>query len=174
MPMRERNQISGAVLTFQDISARQQTEAEQLAYLEERKHTQEQIIQLQQAQIANLSTPLIPIVDQVVLMPLIGTLDPQRGKQLLELLLHGIEAHRAQVAILDVTGLLVVDEAAANALIRSARAAGLLGTEVVLTGIRPEVAQTLVGMGSDLGGFVTASTLQEGMIYALNHQHVSA
>jgi PAS domain S-box-containing protein len=85
-PIHERAQISGAVITFQDISARQQAEADKLAYLEERKRTQEQLIELQQAQIANLSTPLIPLLDRVVLMPLIGMLDAQRGVQAIAML----------------------------------------------------------------------------------------
>jgi rsbT co-antagonist protein RsbR len=71
------------------------------------------------------------------------------------------------------TGLPCRDTAAANALIRAARAARMLGTELVLTGIRPDVAQTLVGMGSDLAEIVTMSSLQAGVTYALNHRHIS-
>jgi PAS domain S-box-containing protein len=171
-PMRERDQISGVVITFQDISARQQAEAEKLAYLEEQQRAQEHILQ-QQAEIANLATPLIPIADQVVLMPLIGMLDTQRSEQVIATLVHGIAAHRAQVAILDVTGVMVIDTPAANALLRAAQAVRLLGTELVLTGIRPEVAQTLVGLGIDLRGTVTASTLQGGVTYALKERRSS-
>jgi PAS domain S-box-containing protein len=168
-PMRERDQISGVVITFQDISARQQAEAEKLAYLEERQRAHQHILQ-QQAAIDNLATPLIPIADQVVLMPLIGMLDTQRSEQVIAVLLEGIAAHRAQVAILDVTGVLIIDTPAANALIRAAQAVRLLGTELVLTGIRPEVAQTVVGLGIDLRGTVTASTLQAGVTYALKER----
>jgi anti-anti-sigma factor len=166
-PIRERGRIIGAVITFQDISARQQAEDEKLAYLEERKRTQEQLIELQQAQIANLMTPLIPLVDQVVLIPLIGRLDPRRGEQVMAMLLEGIETYRARMAILDVTGVSVMDEPAATALIRAAQAVRLLGAELILTGIQPEVAQTLVGLGVDLRGIVTESTLQAGVRYAL-------
>jgi PAS domain S-box-containing protein len=171
MPMCERGQIIGAVITFQDISARQQEQAEKLAYLEERKSAQEHIIQ-QQAQIENLSVPLIPIADQVILMPLIGLIDTQRGEQVITMLLQGIEANRAQVAILDVSGASVIDTPAANALLRAAHAVRLLGAELVLTGIRPEVAQSLVALGIDLQGIVTESTVQGGVTYALNHRRV--
>jgi PAS domain S-box-containing protein len=169
-PIRERNRISGVVITFQDISVRKQAEEDKLAYVEERKRAQEQIIQLQQAQLANLSTPLIPLVEQVVLMPLIGTIDSQRGEQVIAQLLQGIQAHRARLAILDVTGVPVMDAPVANALLRAAQAVRLLGTQLVVTGIRPEVAQTLVSLGVDLQGIVAESTLQAGVRYALQQQ----
>jgi rsbT co-antagonist protein RsbR len=77
-----------------------------------------------------------------------------------------VETH-AQVAILDITGVPVVDTQVANALLRAAQAVKLLGAQVVLTGIRPEVAQTLVGLGVDLGDIVTRGTLQSGIAFAL-------
>jgi anti-anti-sigma regulatory factor len=84
----------------------------------------------------------------------------------LETLLQGIASSGAQVAILDITGVPVVDTQVANALIHAAQAVKLLGAQVVLTGIRPEVAQTLVGLGADLGGIITRSSLQSGIAYA--------
>jgi PAS domain S-box-containing protein len=172
-PIRERGQITGVVITFQDISGRQQAEADRLADLEERRRTQEHLVELQQVQIANLSTPLIPLAEQVVLMPLIGLLDAQRSTQVTTMLLEGIAAHQAKVAIVDVSGVPIMDTPAANALIRAARAARLLGTELVVTGLRPEVAQTLVGLGSDLTEVVTANTLQTGVKYALKRRNGS-
>jgi rsbT co-antagonist protein RsbR len=85
----------------------------------------------------------------------------------LETLLEGIAGSGASVAILDITGVALVDTQVANALIRAAQAVNLLGAQVVLTGIRPEVAQTLVGLGVELGGIVTRSSLQSGIAYAL-------
>jgi anti-anti-sigma factor len=117
--------------------------------------------------LAELSTPLIPISDQVMVMPLIGALDSRRAQQVLETLLHGIAERGAQVAILDITGVSVVDTHVAKALIQAAQAVSLLGAKVVLTGIRPEVAQTLVGLGVDLRGIVTHSTLQSAISFAL-------
>jgi rsbT co-antagonist protein RsbR len=128
----------------------------------------EETIQAQNAVLAELSTPLIPISDQVVAMPLIGSVDSRRAQQVIETLLQGIAASGARVAILDITGVPVVDTQVADALIRAAQAVKLLGAQVVLTGIRPEVAQTLVGLGTDLRGIVTRSSLQSGIAYATN------
>jgi len=133
---------------------------------EEHARLQERIIQAQAATLAELSTPLIPINDQVVVMPLIGAIDSDRAGQVLETLLHGIERSRARVAILDITGVPLVDTQVAKSLIVAAQAVRLLGARIVLTGIRPEVAQTLVGLGVDLGDIVTHSTLQSGIAYA--------
>jgi rsbT co-antagonist protein RsbR len=113
-----------------------------------------------------LSTPLIPLMKDVVIMPLIGTIDTQRAQQVIETLLRGVSQHRARKAIVDITGVSVVDTGVANALIHAAQAVRLLGTEVILTGIRPDVAQTLVGLGIDLRGIVTCGTLQSGIDYA--------
>jgi rsbT co-antagonist protein RsbR len=128
----------------------------------------EETIRAQQATLAELSTPLIPINDQVMVMPLIGSVDSRRAQQVIDTLLQGISTSSAQVAILDITGVPVVDTQVANALIRAAQAVKLLGAQVVLTGIRPEVAQTLVGLGTDLGGVTTRSSLQSGIAYATN------
>jgi anti-anti-sigma regulatory factor len=123
--------------------------------------------QAQAAALAELSTPLIPISDTVVVMPLIGAVDARRAQQVLEALLEGIGSSGADVAILDITGVPVVDTMVANGLIQAAQAARLLGATVMLTGIRPEVAQTLVGLGVDLRGIVTHSTLQSGIAAVL-------
>jgi rsbT co-antagonist protein RsbR len=146
--------------TVKDISERKQAERER-----EQHHTA--LLAAQEAALRELSTPLIPISDEVVIMPLIGTMDSRRAQQVLETLLEGIAGSGASVAILDITGVALVDTQVANALIRAAQAVKLLGAHVVLTGIRPEVAQTLVGLGVDLGGIVTRSTLQSGITYAL-------
>jgi PAS domain S-box-containing protein len=128
---------------------------------------QQEIIAAQQAALRELSTPLIPIMDGVVAMPLIGAIDSARAQQIMETLLEGIGSQHAGIAILDITGVRVVDTQVANALIRTAQAAQLLGARVVLTGITPEVAQTLVQLGIDLSAVTTRSTLQSGIAYAL-------
>lgn len=130
----------------------------------------ELMIQMQAEALTELSTPLIPISDRVLAMPLIGTMDTRRAHQVMETLLNGITARRAEVAILDVTGVAGVDTHVANALLRVAKAAKLLGAEVVLTGIRPEVAQTLVMLGTDLEGIVTRGNLQAGIEYATHRK----
>ncbi len=127
----------------------------------------EERFRMQEAALRELSTPLIPISDRVVVMPLIGAIDSRRAQQVLETLLHGLADSRADRAILDITGVLVVDTQVANALVAAAQAVKLLGATVILTGIHPEVAQTLVGLGIDLRGIVTCGTLQSGIAYAL-------
>jgi rsbT co-antagonist protein RsbR len=120
--------------------------------------------------IRELSTPLIPVADQVIAMPLIGILDSARTAAALETLLHGVTAHRARTVVLDITGVSVVDSQVANALIRTAQAVKLLGAEVVLTGIRPQIAQTLVALGVNMDGVVTLRSLQEGIAFALRRR----
>jgi rsbT co-antagonist protein RsbR len=130
----------------------------------------EETIRAQNAALAELSTPLIPISDDVTVMPLIGAVDSRRAQQVMETLLEGIAQTRARVAILDITGVPVVDTQVANALIRAAQSVKLLGAQVILTGIRPEVAQTLVGLGADLSAITTRSSLQSGIAYATNKE----
>jgi PAS domain S-box-containing protein len=140
---------------------------EQIRNEQERVALQEQIIAAQQAALNELSTPIIPLTDDVVAMPLIGAIDSNRAQQIIEALLRGVAASRATTAILDITGVQVVDTQVANALLRAAQAVKLLGARVVLTGIRPEIAQTLVGLGLDMGGITTRATLQSGIAFAL-------
>ena len=130
----------------------------------------EEVITAQKEALRELSTPLIPISDNVVIMPLIGTIDSSRAQQIIETLLHGVSSQRTRMAILDITGVLLVDTQVANVFIQAAQAASLLGAQVVLTGIRPEVSQTLVGLGIDLRGIVTRGTLQSGIAYAMSRE----
>lgn len=102
-------------------------------------------------------------------MPLIGALDTERAQQMMETLLEAVARHRAQMVILDITGVHGIDTPVANALVSTAQAVQLLGAQVVLTGIRPPVAQMLVQLGVDLKGMVTQSTLQAGIAYAMNY-----
>lgn len=130
----------------------------------------EETIRRQAAALMELSTPLIPISDRVLVMPLVGTMDTHRAKQVMATLLEGVGKSRADVAILDITGVSVVDSQVASALVMAARAVRLLGGEVILTGIRPDVAATLVGLGADLEGIVTRGTLQAGIGYAIRNE----
>lgn len=145
---------------FQDITERKRAEEERLAL-------QEAVITAQQAALRELSTPLIPLTDNVVVMPLIGSMDSARAQQVISTLLDGVATHRATTAILDITGVPVVDTQVANTMLRAAQAVKLLGAQVILTGIRPEVAQTLVGMGADLSGMTTRGSLQSGIASVL-------
>ncbi len=152
-PLRDQDgEIIGAICIGVDVTERLQAE---------------EIIRAQAATVRELSTPLIPISDRVVVMPMVGSIDSQRAQQVMETLLQGITERQARVAIIDITGVSVVDTQVANALIRAAQAVKLLGAQVLITGIRPEVAQTLVGLGVELGGIVTRSTLQSGIAWAM-------
>jgi rsbT co-antagonist protein RsbR len=148
------------ICSIRDSTARKQAEAE-------RSRLQEEIIRVQEATLRELSTPLIPISDQVVVMPLVGTVDSRRAQQIVETLLEGVAGRGAQTALIDITGVVVVDTQVANILIQAAQAVRLLGARVVLTGIRPEIAQTLVGLGVSLGAMETRSDLQSGIAYAV-------
>lgn len=149
---------TGTITT--DITERKRAE-------EERAELQQQIIDAQRDSLRELSTPLMPIAEGVLAMPLIGTIDSQRAQLVMEALLEGIVAYTAEFAILDITGVQVVDTQVANALIQAAQAVRLLGANVILTGIQPRIAQTLIHMGIDLSEIVTHSTLQNGIGYAL-------
>jgi rsbT co-antagonist protein RsbR len=94
-------------------------------------------------------------------------INADRGEMLTSALLAAIEEHRARIVILDVTGVPIIDEQTARILLESAQATRLLGAEVVLTGLRPELAQTIVSLGLDLSGLVSRSNLQSGVAYAL-------
>jgi anti-anti-sigma factor len=138
---------------------------------EEQSRLQEEIIRVQAATLAELSTPLIPITDRIVVMPLIGTMDSQRAQQMLSTLLSGVSQQRATSVILDITGIPIVDTAVASILVNATQSLRLLGAETVITGIRPEVAQTLVGLGLDLSRMTTAATLRNGIAFALRQSN---
>ncbi|GAB4205343.1 MAG: hypothetical protein OHK0022_31370 [Roseiflexaceae bacterium] len=128
---------------------------------------QAEIIRAQAAAIAELSTPLMPINDQILVMPLVGSVDARRAEQVVETLLQGVNAKRAEFVIIDITGVPVVDTQVAQVLIGAGQAVRMLGARLLLTGIRPEVAQTLTSLGVDLSQIITRSTLQSGIALVL-------
>lgn len=161
-PMRdEAGKLLGYFGSLTDITSQKVAE-------ERARQSHERLIQAQRAALDELSTPLIPIHDEIMVMPLIGGVDKQRADRVLHALLAGIGAHRTRIAILDITGVPTVDEQVADALIGSARAVSLLGAQMVLSGIRPEVAQTLTSIGADLRGVVTCGNLQAAIAYAMS------
>ena len=139
----------------------------------ERTALQQEVLDRQQAMLRELSTPLIPLAEGVLVMPIIGAIDDLRARQILDALLTGIAEQRARTAILDITGVKGVNSVAAGALRQAAHAAKLLGAEVVLTGINAEVAQALIALDVDLGRTVTRNTLQSGIAYALRGRALS-
>jgi PAS domain S-box-containing protein len=127
----------------------------------------EQLLRAQQESLLSLTMPLVPISDELLAMTLVGTLDERRADRMLTTLLDGVAQARARTVILDVTAVPDLDNKTADALIRAARALSLLGAEVVLTGIQPEVARTLVELGADLRSVIIRSTLKAGIAYAM-------
>lgn len=115
---------------------------------------------MQEAQLDELSTPILPISDRVVVMPLIGTMDARRGRQVMDAALTGVQLHRAEVVILDVTGMKMVDAEVADMLAATAGALRLLGARALVTGVSPEVAWTFVERGEALGAMTTVATLK--------------
>ncbi|KAA9149832.1 STAS domain-containing protein [Amycolatopsis acidicola] len=121
----------------------------------------------QREQLAELSTPVIKLWDGILAIPLIGTLDTMRSQVATESLLEAILDQQAKVAILDITGVPTVDTMVAQHLLRTALAARLMGAECVISGIRPQIAHTMVQLGIDLGDVVTRARLADAFEYAL-------
>ena len=131
--------------------------------LQQNLSTQKQLLET----IRELSTPVIPLLKEIILLPLVGHIDSDRADFILGQVLSGVETHRSRVVIVDITGVPVVDTMVAQSLVQAAQATRLLGAEPVLVGITPEVAQTMVGLGVELGTLVTRADLQSGLEYAV-------
>ena len=146
-----------------DVTEQKQLETEHDRLNREIVNAHEQLID-------ELSAPLIPVTESILVLPLVGTVESVRAQQIMESLLEGVENYDAQVVIIDITGVPVMDTAVANHLIQIANAASLLGAKTVLVGIVPRVAQTLVELGVDLSVITTRNNLQGGVEYALRTQ----
>ncbi|WP_101846600.1 RsbT co-antagonist protein RsbRA [Halobacillus sp. Marseille-P3879] len=127
----------------------------------------ENIVSLQRVALQELSAPLIPVMENITIMPLIGTIDTERAKLIMENLLDGVIKHNAEVVLIDITGVPVVDTMVAHHIIQAAEAVRLIGSRCILVGIRPEIAQTIVNLGIDLSKFPTKSSLRKGFQSAL-------
>jgi rsbT co-antagonist protein RsbR len=164
--------ISGANLPYQgrlvrgtrirDISAqRQADEARRQSIAQEEK------LRVQAERLAEMSTPLIWITKEILAMPLVGTMDVARARQALKTMLDGIAKSDAHTAIVDITGMSGVDTGVVSSLVRLAQAVRLQGAQVVLTGIRPQVADTLVMLDVNLAGIMIKGSFHDGIRYAM-------
>lgn len=127
----------------------------------------ERSVSLQRIALKELSTPLIPIMDKITVMPLIGTIDTERAKLIMENLLEGVIKHNSEVVLIDITGVPVVDTMVAHHIVQVSEAVRLVGATTILVGIRPEIALTITNLGIDLQKFLTKSSLQSGFLEAL-------
>jgi rsbT co-antagonist protein RsbR len=123
----------------------------------------ERIIRQQQDSLRELSTPVLQVRERLLILPIIGVLDDQRAHQLTEQLLGGIRRHRAKVVVIDITGVPDLDAEVANHLVQAVDASRLMGAGVIITGLSPEIAQTLVTIGVDLTKINTVGDLQGGI-----------
>jgi rsbT co-antagonist protein RsbR len=131
------------------------------------QRARDEIIQRQQADMLELSTPVVKLWDGILALPLIGTLDSRRTQIVMESLLERIVETSAEIAIIDITGVPTVDTLVAQHLIKTVNAARLMGTECIISGIRPQIAQTIVHLGVDLQGVMTKATLADAFHLAL-------
>ncbi len=133
-------------------------------YLEERQ----EIIERQQREMIELSTPVVQLWDRILALPLIGTLDSVRAQMVMENLLQAIVEREAEFAIIDITGVPTVDTLVAQNLLKTAAATKLMGAICIISGIRPQIAQTIVHLGVDLPDVITKADLQSALAYALS------
>ena len=131
----------------------------------ERRQAENLITQQSQA-LMDMSTPALKIWDSVLLLPLIGVIDTNRAQQIIETLLEAVVANDARVAIIDVTGVPIIDTTVAQNLLKTISAAASLGAKVIVTGISPEIAQTLVRLRVDFANIRTCGTLRSGVAEA--------
>jgi anti-anti-sigma factor len=182
MALEGRNELSDLASEFNrmtnNLQAHQEAQEAWSHELEERvaERTQELQMAFEEQEnlirtIREMSSPVIPVMEGILVTPIVGTLDSERAQRIMSDILVGIERQRARVIILDITALAFMDTAVANALLQAARAAQLLGTRAILVGIAPEVAETLVQLGIEIGDLYTAATLQEGLNLALAMIH---
>ncbi len=134
---------------------------------EERERLQQEVIEAQREALKELSTPIIPVVDRIIVMPLVGSIDSMRARDLMRALLEGISEHRAKIVILDVTGVPMMDTGIVNHINKTIQAARLKGAQTIVTGISDAVAEAIVDLGIDWGAVETLSDLRTGLKIAL-------
>lgn len=129
--------------------------------------SREEVIMRQQEELLELSTPVVKLWDGVLALPMIGTLDSQRTQVVMESLLQRIVETGSDIAIIDITGVPTVDTLVAQHLLKTVTAIRLMGADCIISGIRPQIAQTIVHLGLDLGGIITKANLADALALAL-------
>jgi len=165
--LREEYRSDGEGLTRESWTASQLLDKLGLFTTETFHRTREDIIARQQHELLELSTPVVALWEGILAVPLIGTLDSERTQVVMESLLQRIVDSGASIAIIDITGVPTVDTLVAQHLLKTVAAARLMGAECIISGIRPQIAQTIVHLGVDLGNVATKATLADALILAL-------
>jgi rsbT co-antagonist protein RsbR len=156
----EQNNPTGIAAIVADITEQKQMEAEQ-------ERLQQEVIAAQQQVIQDLSTPVIPVMQGIIVMPLVGNIDSMRAQDITRSLLAGISRHKARIVIVDVTGVSIMDTGIVNRLNKTIQAAKLKGAQTIVTGMSDAVAESIVDLGIDWSGITTLSNLQAGLVRAL-------
>ena len=171
---RIKERIDGADELFAEtLRASQLLDRLALLTAEEYQRGKEEVIRLQQTEMLELSTPVVKLWEGVLVLPLIGTLDSNRTQVVMESLLQRIVETGSQVAIIDITGVPTVDTLVAQHLMKTVEAARLMGVECMISGIRPQIAQTIVHLAIDLGKVITKATIADAFRVALEHTGAS-
>jgi rsbT co-antagonist protein RsbR len=134
------------------------------------QHAREQIIARQQEELIELSTPVVQLWEGVLALPLIGTLDSERTQVVMESLLEQLVATSSSIAVIDITGVPTVDTLVAQHLLKTVAAAQLMGADCIISGIRPQIAQTIVHLGIDLSSVATKASLADAFALALKRR----
>ncbi len=168
-------QLKDASLELSDKNDRLERELVERERIErEQAALRERVIEMQDELLLQLSTPLIPISERVIVIPIVGTIGEKRTSHMVETILSGVHERRARAVIMDVTGMQQVDDATTRVLLKTASALRLLGVLVVLTGVRPDAARAVVDMGVDMSGITVLATLQAGIAFAVRQAGVAA
>jgi rsbT co-antagonist protein RsbR len=164
---RLRTQVQGEALAVETWSASTLLDALGLDAVELYQKGREEVIARQQQELLELSTPVVELWDSILALPLIGTLDSSRTQIVMENLLQRIVDTGGTIAIIDITGVPTVDTLVAQHLLKAVAAARLMGADCIISGIRPQIAQTIVHLGVDLGSVTTKATLADAFRLAL-------
>jgi rsbT co-antagonist protein RsbR len=164
-----RKEFSNSVADLADETARTMPLIDKLALqtIEAYQKSREEIIRRQQEELLEISTPVVRLWEGVLALPLIGTLDSARTQVVMENLLEAIVKYGAAIAIIDITGVPTVDTIVAQHLLKTVAAARLMGADCIISGIRPQIAQTIVHLGVDLADVITKATLADAFQIAL-------
>lgn len=157
-----------AELTTQLLSVSELLDSLGLHTLRTYQKSREGVIKRQQEELLELSTPVVKLWDGVLALPLIGTLDSQRSQTVMESLLQRIVDTGAEIAIIDITGVPTVDTLVAQHLLKTVTAIRLMGADAIISGVRPQIAQTIVHLGLDLGALTTKASLADALKLALS------